>query len=300
MTVRRLLLALVLSAFLAGCGSDSSDRGRPGGAALFGTIGVTYDGQLWLLAADGSSERQVSFGSDWAGQAALSADGRRVVFDTSNGIWTVPVAGGRAKLVPGLPVALNRPNFDAAWAPDGRSLVFAGEDGIYTVDPSMKTTARLLFRDPTATRPVWSGDGGSIAFVRGHAARRGRQSIWVVRSDGSRPRFLVHGDDPAFSPDGKSIAYSGAAGVYLLRLGGGRPHLLADHGYQPVWSPDGRHIAFKRQTKRCNDASCYERVWIATRAGSPVAMLEPDLLESGGMTWTQPAPSDLEAISVPD
>lgn len=304
MTVRRRFLlasTLLITALLGACGSESRQRSQPPPLPSDGTIGVTSDGELWLLAVDGSSEHRIRFGSDWAGEAVLSPDGRRVVFDTSNGIWTGPSAGGQARLVRGLPPALTRPSFDAGWAPDSRSIVFAGEEGIYRTDPSGKGPAQLLFRDASATKPKWSADGSLIAFVRGRSARPEHRAIWVMGADGSHPRFLVRGDDPSFSPGGTRVAFSGAEGVYVLGISGGTPLLLVRHGYQPVWSPHGVYVAYKRQTKNCGDAGCHERVWIVRRLGGAATMLKPEFFESGDLTWTSAAPpKKTVSINLPD
>ncbi len=303
MTTRHYLLlvsTLLVVVLPSACGSESHPRSQADSLLPAGTIGVTYDGELWLLAADGSSEHRIRFGSDWVGEAALSPNGRRVVFDTTNGIWTGPAAGGQARPVRGLPPALTRPSFDAGWAPDSRSIVFAGEEGIYRTDSSGRGPAQLLFRDASASEPRWSADGTLIAFVRGRSARPENRAIWLMGADGSHPRLLVHGDDPSFSPDVTRVAFSGAGGVYVLRLSGGSPRLLVRHGYQPAWSPHGVYIAYKRQTKNCDNAGCHERVWIVPRLGGVARMLEPELFESGQLTWTStPPPGKTVSISLP-
>jgi Tol biopolymer transport system component/DNA-binding winged helix-turn-helix (wHTH) protein len=67
--------------------------------------------------------------------------------------------------------------------------------------------------------------------------------------------------DPAFSPDGKQIAFvwDGDSGrdtnVYVKFIGGEKPLQISKSGgsvYSPAWSPDGHYVAFER----CSGGPC--------------------------------------------
>ena len=124
-----------------------------------------------------------------------------------------------------------------------------------------------------------------------------RSHLWLVPADGSRPArqltFSERGEtQPAWSPDGSTIAFLSARGaasgdeqpraqIHLLRLEGGEAEKLTD-GKEGVtgfsWSPDGRRIAFlsvdslpknsEAARKRRDDPQVYEgdfrlsHVWV--------------------------------------
>jgi Tol biopolymer transport system component len=51
---------------------------------------------------------------------------------------------------------------------------------------------------------------------------------------------------PAFSPDGRWLAYQSAkrGGIWLVPATGGAPRRVSDTGEFPAWSPDGRTLVF--------------------------------------------------------
>ncbi|MFG0331231.1 MAG: PDZ domain-containing protein [Phycisphaerales bacterium] len=94
----------------------------------------------------------------------------------------------------------------------------------------------------------------AVAEVRG--------DIWTLPAENGSPRNLTRTDgvaerDPAWSPDGRWIAYfSDETGEYELMItqsdGREEPRRLTSDGsafrYDPIWSPDSKHIAFTDKT----------------------------------------------------
>jgi eukaryotic-like serine/threonine-protein kinase len=75
--------------------------------------------------------------------------------------------------------------------------------------------------------------------------------VQQVESGGVKRLTEEPGDetDPVFSPRGDAVAYAGAEGrVSVVPLAGGKAKVLAAGGAQPAWSPDGTSIAFRRGT----------------------------------------------------
>jgi eukaryotic-like serine/threonine-protein kinase len=97
-------------------------------------------------------------------------------------------------------------------------------------------------------------------------------------------------DEPAFSPDGKQIAFvwDGEKGdnpdIYIKLIGEGRPlQLTTDPAsdFSPAWSPDGRFISFVREAKDGNTLIVIPALGGAERKvtifkGRPYAAWSPD------------------------
>lgn len=113
--------------------------------------------------------------------------------------------------------------------------------------------------------PTWSPDGQWIAFDMTEAIEgRTRETIWVMRSDGSQahrlltPPDFAYARDVAWSPDGERLAFflGGAEGIdtWVCNAdGSGLERLVTSsdpesiYTVQPAWSPDGEQIAYTQQ-----------------------------------------------------
>jgi dipeptidyl aminopeptidase/acylaminoacyl peptidase len=106
-----------------------------------------------------------------------------------------------------------------------------------------------------------SPDGAQVAYVVRKAnwdENAFETEIWLADAVGGEPRRLTNArkssDAPAFSPDGKRLAFASDRGdkrqIYLIDPRGGDAEVLTDaeEGVQDfAWSKDAKRIAFKAQ-----------------------------------------------------
>jgi len=67
--------------------------------------------------------------------------------------------------------------------------------------------------------------------------------LYVVGVDGRGLREIADGDQPAWSPDGRHLAYSGHSGLVIQDLAGNQTVVGDGAGAEPSWSPDQRRLA---------------------------------------------------------
>ncbi len=103
------------------------------------------------------------------------------------------------------PLKLDAGNPD--WAPNGERIVFnsfyegQSESELYTIRPDGTGLLRIHRekKNNYAFDPVWSPDGGRIAFV--HTSNKTVPHIWSIRPDGTELRQETHGRAADLAPD---------------------------------------------------------------------------------------------------
>jgi Tol biopolymer transport system component len=99
---------------------------------------------------------------------------------------------------------------------------------------------------PSAATAAFPGENGRIAYTR--SAGLDDSGIFSILSDGSQGRRLTtRGVEPAWSADGRRIAFTFDSNVFTMNADGGDTTRLANTGNPQAaaaFSPNGKRIAF--------------------------------------------------------
>jgi hypothetical protein len=110
-----------------------------------------------------------------------------------------------------------------------------------------------------------------------------------MNADGGGGKLLAQGETPAFSPDGRRIAFERDFRIYVMNADGSGQQPLSSGDpldYEPTFSPDGTKIAFERRIASQQD------LWVMNADGSGQASLvADDVLDEGEPSWQPIAPA---------
>ena len=180
---------------------------------------------------------------------------------------------------------------DPAPSPDGTTILFSWQGDLWSV-PASGGTARRLTANPALERhPVWSHDGGMVAFA---SDRHGNLDVFVMPVDGSRTptrlTFASADDVPLdFTPDGSAVLFASRRdesirrmpALYTVPVSGGTPALAQDAlARTAAYAPSGDALAYVRGgspwTRRGYHGAANRDVWLRTSDGEDVRLTDFD------------------------
>jgi Tol biopolymer transport system component/DNA-binding winged helix-turn-helix (wHTH) protein len=227
---------------------------------------------IWVIRPDGTGARQITSPSTARGSQVApswSPDGKHILFLSNDvpgaDLWSImPDGKGLVRLSPAeFPSAV----YDAIYSPDGRSVIFAADRGLWQIRISPQSSAPLG-RPVQITTTAGEGWIKNLAFSRDgkrllYAAAISASALQSLSLSSSGepigPPVALTADNncesslPAFSPDGKRIAfYSCNAGsdgqIWMMNSGGSALRQLTSSPSSfpapPSWYPDGKHILY--------------------------------------------------------
>ncbi|HYO16612.1 MAG TPA: S9 family peptidase [Thermoanaerobaculia bacterium] len=232
--------------------------------------------EIWMMAPDGSGQRQVTFGRHFDADPRFSPDGRTLLFTSDRSgesqLHLLPLDGGESRQLTTFPLGLEHP----LWSPDGRYIAVTsriypecGTDPKCNADLAKDTgegnlqvhmADELLFRHWTE----WQGSRASHIFLVD--AKTGRVVKDLTPGRWESPTFQASGGRGFdFSPDGRQLVYmsnrdkdqalSTNSDLWVVdvdaRIDENSAVNLtgANDGWDgnPLYSPDGRWIAYRSQ-----------------------------------------------------
>ena len=191
--------------------------------------------------------------------SALGAEMRagRIVFcsDRSGAwrIWTVKADG--SELLQLTKQETDDQDVDPVFSADGKSFLFTssrgGSAGVWRMLADGTKPERICDGD----QAEWSPDSTRIALRR--KERIFTRSLANGGEKALSPEDWPHCSGPAWSPDGKTIAFAArwekGNAIYVVPAAGGKPVKVYDKqgACEPHWSPDGSRLVYETETHIC-------------------------------------------------
>ncbi|HWC65296.1 MAG TPA: protein kinase, partial [Thermoanaerobaculia bacterium] len=230
----------------------------------------------------------------------LSHDEKRVAMDVRDAssantdVWVYDIA---RKTQTRLTFA---PGFDGypIWSSDDTRIVFTSDrknpGDLYEKSSAGTGEEKLVLASDTLKAPFsWTADGSRIGFQTFNAKTSNRTGdLWTFSFADQKATPYLETDfnegEPAFSPDGKWIAYvsneSGKNEIYVRTFPdtGGKWQISTAGGEDPVWSRDGTEIFYDVGTRLM---SVPVKTSPAYEAGTPQLLFEARFRADNGVQY---------------
>jgi dipeptidyl aminopeptidase/acylaminoacyl peptidase len=230
--------------------------------------------QLWVMNRAGGEAAQATDLKGSVTDYAWSPDGKRLVLVVKDPDPNAVDDKDKDKKKTPKPIVIDRFQFKE----DETGYLGARRQHLYLLDLASQKIQELTAGAFDEQLPAWSPDGSAIAFVTKRGTDPDRSDnfdVYVVEAKaGAALRQVTTyegadcdptwGSSPAWSPDGKSIAYLQGSDPKLIYYGvhqlavipstGGTPRLLAPtldrNVAEPRWSADGAWVYFLLEDNR--------------------------------------------------
>jgi serine/threonine protein kinase/Tol biopolymer transport system component len=210
---------------------------------------------IWIMDADGSNHKQLTFDSHTDFQPVVSPDGRYVVFISDRtgelNVWRMNLDGSNLKQLTSRGTG-ESPNF----SPDGKWVLFTdyGHANMSLWKVPIDGGSPVQITDKLSWTPVVSPDGKLIATYA--MDNTGGAKLAVIPFEGGPPlkTFDIISPIVRWTADGHALMYivdrNGISNIWKQPLDGGPATQLTDFKTDRIfwfdWSGDGKQLAFVR------------------------------------------------------
>ncbi|HEV2759217.1 MAG TPA: hypothetical protein VGV86_06570 [Acidimicrobiales bacterium] len=183
-------------------------------------IAYSRGDDIWIVNADGTGNRPLPrplHGGRSTRSPVWSPDDSRVYYAAVEGVYWASTNSTAVEAISGVRVN------GLSLSPDGRTIAFDFaakydiSEGIFTMGSDGSAVTRLTGTASRDNLPIWSPDGTRILLTRIDATST---AAWVEMfdADGTNRVVVTKGFARAWSPDGRSVLYTGAPGNRLHRM----------------------------------------------------------------------------------
>ncbi|MGC6429449.1 MAG: S41 family peptidase [Jejuia sp.] len=150
-------------------------------------------------------------------------------------------------------------NFPAI-SPDGKTIAFNYQGDIWIASINGHNPKRLTVHEAYDTKPVWSADGKSIAFI---SERYGNNDVYIIPSSGGTPKRITYhstadivtdytaGGNILFSTRRNFVQVEREYETHIVSENGGTPKRFLDAtGFDSALSPNGKFVVFVKGSCR--------------------------------------------------
>ncbi len=183
---------------------------------------------------------------------AVAPDGHRLAASRIDpktlrtGIWVIDQVRNTAMRI----TSESETALDPAWSADGTRIAYSDKMNVYVREADGSGKASLIAS--VARMPQWSPDGHSLVYVHAGREEDFRGPLLISTAQDHEPLRYLEGalTQPAFSPDGRWLAYVGwehehvQVFVESVPAGHGKWQISTDGGSQPIWRSDGRELFY--------------------------------------------------------
>ncbi|MBI4811085.1 MAG: S9 family peptidase [Ignavibacteriales bacterium] len=253
-------------------GSDANPRWSPNSKTIAFVSSRSGDGQIWLIDVDGGEARQFTTLSPGASNPVWSPDGKTIAF-----------------------VSTVYPEFSDKPFEESDDLNRKKDESKAKSKIKARIMTKLLYKHWNA----WVDDKRQHIFVQGIEGGEPKDITPGDRDAVPTSSTFSAGDDFAFSPDGKEIAYTATPteneawntnhDIYTVSIDGSARKQVTSNpaadGF-PKYSKDGKYIAYRAQRTPGFEADKFELMLYNRITGSIERLSEKFDVSVGAFQWT--------------